>query len=325
MDAAAASAAQTRRIFPLWPGTAGHAACDKTGQVAGLITAGRRECWGSQTSGAGGHRNHAVPFCFVHWLRRCASTSTRTSANLRRHAIGDDAGLMASITSANVAAGFHAGDPSILAPTIRGRQRTTASPSARIRAFRISRASAGARWTCRRSEAEDLVLYQIAAVAGVAAAEGVSAPAREAARRALQHGGARPGPRGGDRARHRGVRSVADPLRAAWLGAAEGRPRGRTSRRGRSVRRSRLRAGRLARVRGSKPGAVIHDADAVVSRAIRMAKDRTVTAVDGSIVRIDARDDLRARRHAGRRRIWPPGFAPASRPPASAITAIGLP
>src|SRR5713101_8459556 len=34
-------------------------------RVAGLITAGRRECWGSQTSGAGGHRNDAVPFCFV--------------------------------------------------------------------------------------------------------------------------------------------------------------------------------------------------------------------------------------------------------------------
>ena len=32
--------------------------------VAGLITAGRRECWGSQISGAEGHRNHAMPFCF---------------------------------------------------------------------------------------------------------------------------------------------------------------------------------------------------------------------------------------------------------------------
>ena len=28
-----------------------------------LITAGRRECWGSHTGGAEGHRNHAVPFC----------------------------------------------------------------------------------------------------------------------------------------------------------------------------------------------------------------------------------------------------------------------
>ena len=33
-------------------------------RFADLITAGRRECWGSQVSGAEGHRNHAMPFCF---------------------------------------------------------------------------------------------------------------------------------------------------------------------------------------------------------------------------------------------------------------------
>jgi hypothetical protein len=33
--------------------------------VADLITAGRRECWGSQIGEAEGHRNHAMPFCFV--------------------------------------------------------------------------------------------------------------------------------------------------------------------------------------------------------------------------------------------------------------------
>jgi hypothetical protein len=50
------------------------------GTVAGLITAGRRECWGSQTSGAGGHRNNAVPFCFV--LVTFPATTTLTSAAL---------------------------------------------------------------------------------------------------------------------------------------------------------------------------------------------------------------------------------------------------
>src|SRR5262249_51469775 len=43
----------------------GHTACPYDGHIVGLITAGRRECWGSQTDGAGGHRNSAVPFCFV--------------------------------------------------------------------------------------------------------------------------------------------------------------------------------------------------------------------------------------------------------------------
>ena len=33
--------------------------------IVGVITAGRRECWGSHTDGAEGHRNHAMPFCFV--------------------------------------------------------------------------------------------------------------------------------------------------------------------------------------------------------------------------------------------------------------------
>src|SRR6266704_2394625 len=35
------------------------------------------------------------------------------------YTIGHDAGLMASITSANIAAGFHGGDPSVLRETIR--------------------------------------------------------------------------------------------------------------------------------------------------------------------------------------------------------------
>src|SRR5204862_7510232 len=46
--------------------------------VAGLITAGRRECWGSQTSGAEGHRNNAVPFCF------CACSYRRSVAGPSR-------------------------------------------------------------------------------------------------------------------------------------------------------------------------------------------------------------------------------------------------
>jgi hypothetical protein len=43
----------------------GHALCDWVRYIAGLITAGRRECWGSQT-GEKAERHHiVVPFCFV--------------------------------------------------------------------------------------------------------------------------------------------------------------------------------------------------------------------------------------------------------------------
>jgi hypothetical protein len=47
------------------------------GVVASLITAGRRECWGSQTGEAEGHRNNAVPFCFVpDTFSRCTAFSS---------------------------------------------------------------------------------------------------------------------------------------------------------------------------------------------------------------------------------------------------------
>src|SRR4029079_19598969 len=35
-----------------------------------------------------------------------------------------------------------------------------------------------------------------------------------------------------------------------------------------------------------KPGSVIHDPEAVVARAVRMVKERTVGAIDGSVVRL---------------------------------------
>jgi UPF0271 protein len=42
-----------------------------------------------------------------------------TGESFGAYTIGHDAGLFKSITSANVAAGFHAGDPSVLRDTIR--------------------------------------------------------------------------------------------------------------------------------------------------------------------------------------------------------------
>src|SRR5918996_3994960 len=87
------------------------------------------------------------------------------------YTIGHDAGLMTSITSANVAAGFHGGDPSVLRATIR----LAVAHGVAIGAHPGFPDLAG---FGRRElhvtprEAEDFILYQIAAVAGVAAAAG---------------------------------------------------------------------------------------------------------------------------------------------------------
>ena len=58
--------------------------------------------------------------------------------------MGHDAEVMGSITSANVACGFHGGDPEVMRHTVRLARRTV-SPSAPTGAARISWGSGGAR------------------------------------------------------------------------------------------------------------------------------------------------------------------------------------
>jgi UPF0271 protein len=132
-----------------------------------------------------------------------------------------------------------------------------------------------------------MVLYQVAAVAGVAAAEGV----------ALQH--VKP---------HGALFNMA--VRNAELSAAIARAVAACDRRlilfglpGSEI----LAAGASAGLRVAaevfadrayepdgtlasrrKPGSVIHDEAAVVARAVRMVTDRAVVATDGSTVRLEA-------------------------------------
>lgn len=89
------------------------------------------------------------------------------------YVIGDDDGLLASVSSANLAAGFHGGDPSVLRRTIRQAAAhgvvVGAHPSFPDLAGFGRREIKMSHW-----EVEDAVLYQIASVAGVARAEGVT-------------------------------------------------------------------------------------------------------------------------------------------------------
>src|SRR4051812_43405776 len=89
------------------------------------------------------------------------------------YTIGNDAGLFRSITSANVAAGFHAGDPSVLRATIRLAKANGVAVGAHP-GFPDLAGFGRRELNVTPQEAEDLVLYQIAAVTGVAAAEGVT-------------------------------------------------------------------------------------------------------------------------------------------------------
>src|SRR5262245_21031957 len=87
------------------------------------------------------------------------------------HSIGADAALMRSITSANIAAGFHGGDPSVLRETVRLAMKHGVEIGAHP-GFPDLQGFGRREMRVTASEAEDFVLYQVAAVAGVAAAEG---------------------------------------------------------------------------------------------------------------------------------------------------------
>ncbi len=224
------------------------------------------------------------------------------------YTIGHDAGLMASITSANVAAGFHAGDPSVLRGTIRLARMHGVAVGAHP-GFPDLVGFGRREMNVTPAEAEDLVLYQIAAVAGVAAAEGLKLqhvkPHGElfnmAARSAALAG-----------AIAKAVAAFDTSLILFGLPGSEILKAGRAA--GLRVA-AEVFADRAYEPDGSlasrrKPGAVVHDPIAVVARAVRMVKERTVVAIDGSVVTLDAdticvhgdtpgSDDLAAKIRAG--------------------------
>ncbi len=202
------------------------------------------------------------------------------------YTIGHDAGVMTSITSANVAAGFHAGDPSVLRGTIRLAKAHGVAVGAHP-GFPDLVGFGRRELNVTPHEAEDMVLYQIAAVAGVAAAEGVK----------LQH--VKP---------HGALFNMAvrNPELASAIARAVsafdktlilfGLPGSEILKAGRAAGlrvAAEVFADRAYEADGSlasrrTPGAVIHDAAAVVARAVRMVNERTVVAIDGSVVALEA-------------------------------------
>jgi UPF0271 protein len=201
------------------------------------------------------------------------------------YSIGCDRALMRSITSANIAAGFHGGDPSVLRQTIRlAREHGVAIgahpgfPDLGGFGRREMRLSA--------DEAEDIVLYQIAAVAGVARAEGATLH-HVKPHGALYNLAAR------DAALASAIVKAivaADPrlilyglpnseLLKAGLGAGL-----RVAAEGFADRSYEPDGSLTSR---QKIGAVIEDTDNVVARAVRLVNERTIIAADGTSISLD--------------------------------------
>jgi len=200
--------------------------------------------------------------------------------------MGQDAALMASITSANVACGFHAGDPGAMRETVALATAHGVAIGAHP-GFPDLVGFGRREMKTTPQEVEDFVVYQVAALAGIAATQGM--PLQHVkAHGALYNMACR------DRALADAIaRAVAMIDRRLILfglpgsellraGEAAGLPVAAEVFADRAYERDGSLASR------NKPGSVIHDTEAVVARAVRMVRDRDVVAVDGSVIPLEA-------------------------------------
>lgn len=196
--------------------------------------------------------------------------------------LGQDAEVMASITSANIACGYHAGDPDVMRRTVRLAREAGVAVGAHPGLPDL--AGFGRRdMRVRPDEVTGMVLYQLGALAAIARAEGVDL-------RHVKPHGALYNMAARDRAL---AAAIAEAVRvfdsalvlfglAGSALVAAGEATGLRVASEVFADRSYQRDGSLA-PRGT-PGAIIDDASMVAARAVEMARDGCVTASTGERV-----------------------------------------
>ena len=200
--------------------------------------------------------------------------------------MGQDAALMDSISSANVACGFHAGDPGAMRETIALARDKGVAVGAHP-GFQDLVGFGRREMNATPQEVEDLVLYQVAALAGMAAAQGVK----------LQHVKAH-GALYNMACRDRALADAIAKATASIDGSLIlfGLPNSELLRAGQAAGlnvAAEVFADRSYDPDGSltsrnKPGSVIHDTAKVVARAVTMARDKEIVAIDGSTIKLQA-------------------------------------
>lgn len=200
--------------------------------------------------------------------------------------LGDDEALMPALTSANVACGFHAGDPGAIRRTLALAKRHGVAVGAHP-GFPDLVGFGRRDLHATPQEIHDLVLYQVAALAGMAASQGMRL-AHVKAHGALYTMACR------DRDLAAAIaRAVASLDRTLVLfglpgsalleqGAEAGLPIAAEAFADRAYNADgSLTSRRL-------PGSVLTDPADVAARALRMVTDGEVIAIDGSVVRLRA-------------------------------------
>jgi UPF0271 protein len=200
--------------------------------------------------------------------------------------LGDDEALLDIVTSANVACGFHAGDPSIMRRISRAAVRRGVAIGAQV-SYRDLAGFGRRAIAMDPAELTDEVLYQLAALDGIARVEGGRVSY-------LKPHGALYNTIVTDTAQAAAVvEAVAryDPaLPVLGLPGSEFLRLAGEAGLGTVPEAFADRAytvdGQLVSRR--TPGAVLHDAAEIAERCVRLAKEQTVTSIDGTPVRTAA-------------------------------------
>lgn len=198
------------------------------------------------------------------------------------YSIGQDEAIMGNITSANIACGFHGGDPVVIRRTVRLAVEANVAVGAHPGLPDL--VGFGRRdMNVTPEEVENLVLYQVAAVAGIAAVEGVRLQ-HVKPHGALYHMAVRDPELA--RAIARAVAEFDSSLILLGFGGSSLITEGTAAGLRVAVEAFADRAygpdGKL--VPREKTGALIHDADEVVNRVLQMVREGSVRATDGSTI-----------------------------------------
>lgn len=201
--------------------------------------------------------------------------------------MGDDDAMLSVVSSANIACGFHAGDPAGIYRTVKAAVANGVAIGAHV--SYPDRVGFGRRdMDVTSEELIADVIYQIGALKGIAAAAGASV------RYVKPHGAlynriandARQGQAVID-----AIKAIDPSLVLMGLANAPILELGRKS--GLSVvaeafaDRAYTPQGQLVSRR--EAGAVLHDAEVIAARMVQLAREGTLEAIDGSIIRIDAK------------------------------------
>lgn len=200
--------------------------------------------------------------------------------------MGDDAAMLALISSANVACGFHAGDPAGILQTLRQAKTNGVVVGAHV-AYPDLTGFGRRNMDVASADLQADVIYQIGALQGLAQAAGTTV-------RYVKPHGALYNTIAHD---ERQARDVITAIRAVdpklVLVALAGSPlitwardAGLTVVAEAFADRAYTPTGALVSRR--EKGAVLHDAQEIAARMLRLVQEGVVTAIDGSTVRIEA-------------------------------------